>query len=258
MTLVSDYVCDIPDVGGDDSSESRPVQHATAYDRGRALDRWTSNGRRSPTLLLPSLSSARISRMIDILGASVILLIALPFLCLLACLIVIDSPGPLFFVQRRIGRGGREFPCIKFRTMCKDADVALQQHFLNSSAARLEWARDHKLRNDPRITRLGAQIRKLSLDEFPQLINIIMGDMSLVGPRPIVASEIARYGRYFEAYCSVRPGLTGLWQVSGRNDVSYRRRVSIDCYYVRNKSLLLDLAILLRTGPTVLWAKGSY
>lgn len=255
MTLVSQSVCDTPDIEGDVGSNPRPARD---HSRGQSLDRWMNNFRSSLWQSEPSISMSRLSRAIDIVGASLILLIALPFLCLLACLLAFDSPGPLFFIQRRIGRGGREFSCIKFRTMCKNADAALQQHLSNSSAARLEWARDQKLRADPRITRLGALVRKFSLDEFPQLINIIKGEMSLVGPRPIVASEISRYGGYFNAYCAVRPGLTGLWQVSGRNNVSYRRRVSIDCYYVRNKSVLLDMAILLRTGPAVLWAKGSY
>lgn len=255
MTLVGQSVYDMPDIDGDVEPSSQPAHD---HDRGQLLDRWMNNFRSNPWLSKPSISMARLSRAIDIIGALLILVVAFPFLCLLACALVFDSPGPLFFVQRRIGRGGREFSCIKFRTMCKNADAALQQHLLNSSAARLEWARDQKLRADPRITRLGALVRKFSLDEFPQLINILRGEMSLVGPRPIVAAEISRYGGYFDIYCAVRPGLTGLWQVSGRNNVTYRRRVSIDCYYVRNKSVLLDMAILLRTGPAVLWAKGSY
>ncbi len=255
MTLVSQSVCDTPDVEGDVGTYAKPMRD---HDRGPSRDRWMNSFRSSPWLSEPSVSMSRLSRAIDIVGALLILVIALPFLCLLACALVLDSPGPLFFIQRRIGRGGREFSCIKFRTMCKDADAALQQHLSNSSEARLEWARDQKLRADPRITRLGALVRKFSLDEFPQLINILKGEMSLVGPRPIIASEVSRYGGYINAYCAVRPGLTGLWQISGRNNVSYRRRVSIDCYYVRNKSVLLDLAILLRTGPAVLWAKGSY
>lgn len=199
---------------------------------------------------------APLSRTVDILGALAILAVAFPFLVVLAILLKIDSPGQLFFIQQRIGRGGRVFPCIKFRTMCKDADIALQRHLASSTEARLEWARDHKLRNDPRITRMGSMVRKLSLDEFPQLINVLRGEMSLVGPRPIVRSEVPRYGRYFDEYCKVRPGLTGLWQVSGRNNVSYRRRVSIDCYYVRNKSLAFDMTILLRTVPVMIFAKG--
>lgn len=199
-----------------------------------------------------------LSRAIDIVGALLILTVAFPFLLILAALLLLDSPGPLFFAQQRIGRDGRAFPCLKFRTMCRNADQALQLHLAASNAARAEWARDHKLRDDPRITRLGKIVRKLSLDEFPQLINILRGEMSLVGPRPIIRSEAIRYGRYFDEYCRVKPGLTGLWQVSGRNNVTYRRRVSLDCYYVRNKNVLMDLMILFRTIPAVLSAKGSY
>ena len=198
------------------------------------------------------------SRALDLVGATILLLIALPFLVILAIVLTFDSPGPLFFVQRRVGRNGRTFPCMKFRTMCRDADAALHAHLASSPIARAEWAKDHKLRDDPRITRLGGLVRKLSLDEFPQLFNILRGEMSLVGPRPIIQDEAIRYGRYIDEYTKVRPGLTGLWQVSGRNDVSYRRRVSIDCYYVRNRTIFLDLAILFRTLPVVLGAKGSY
>lgn len=199
-----------------------------------------------------------LTRILDIIGATALLVVALPFLLVLAILLQIDSPGRLFFVQQRVGRGGVMFPCLKFRTMCENADEALAAHLASSPAARAEWALDFKLREDPRVTRLGVIVRKLSLDEFPQLINIIRGEMSLVGPRPIISSEIPRYGRYFKDYCLVRPGLTGLWQVSGRNDVSYRRRVSIDRVYVRRKSLAFDIAILAMTVPVVLRAKGSY
>jgi len=253
MTFASDALCDdpVPDSDLGCAPTDRPsARRAVA----RLFDRWSG----SATLLKPMPPLSGVSRVLDIAGASAMLVIALPVLLILALLLKLDSRGPLFFVQRRIGRGGREFPCIKFRTMCCDADVVLQSHLAKWPDARLEWQRDHKLRNDPRITRLGRTVRKLSLDEFPQLINVLRGEMSLVGPRPIVWSEVARYGRYFEEYCAVRPGLTGLWQVSGRNDVSYRRRVSMDCYYVRNRTLLLDLKILLKTAPVVLGTRGSY
>ncbi|MFM9976610.1 MAG: sugar transferase [Sphingomonadaceae bacterium] len=233
-----------------DVSDRAPVAARDEWGLGRT---WTSMYR-APVDTFGD--NAPVGRVIDILGALAILIIAFPFLAVLALLMKIDSPGSLFFVQQRIGRGGRVFPCIKFRTMCRDADLALQRHLASSSEARAEWARDHKLRDDPRITRMGKIVRKLSLDEFPQLINVLRGEMSLVGPRPIVRSEVPRYGRYFDEYCKVRPGLTGLWQVSGRNNVSYRRRVSIDCYYVRNKSLAFDLSILMRTVPVVIFAKG--
>jgi lipopolysaccharide/colanic/teichoic acid biosynthesis glycosyltransferase len=142
--------------------------------------------------------------------------------------------------------------------MLVDSDARLRQLLAESPEARAEWERDHKLRNDPRITALGSFLRRSSLDELPQLFNVLTGEMSLVGPRPIVTAEVKRYGRRFGHYCSVRPGITGLWQVSGRNDVSYRRRVAIDTCYAQRQSLALDLRILVATIPSVLLRKGSY
>lgn len=198
------------------------------------------------------------SRVLDLLFAVALLLAALPALLLVALALQLDSPGPLFFVQRRVGQGGATFPCIKFRTMCVDADAVLARHLAADPAARAEWDADFKLRNDPRVTRLGALVRKFSIDEFPQLINIIRGDMAVVGPRPIIAAEIEKYRGSYLDYCAVKPGLTGLWQVSGRNNTSYRRRVALDRCYVRRKSLLLDLRIVAMTVPAVLGARGSY
>ena len=198
------------------------------------------------------------SRLFDLVFASAVLAVALPALVLVAVALQIDSPGPLFFVQRRIGRGGRTFPCIKFRTMCVDADAVLARHLAADPAARAEWDADFKLRNDPRVTRLGALVRKFSIDEFPQLINILRGEMAVVGPRPIIAAEVEKYRSSYIDYCAVKPGLTGLWQVSGRNNTSYRRRVALDRCYVRRKSLLLDLRIVAMTVPAVLGARGSY
>lgn len=252
MTFGSESVCEFSAEVASDSTSVRRPQSPIDW---RMRDMWKGPVRFAE---LRCNAESKLTRTLDTVGAISIFLLALPFLIILAIALKIDSPGPLFFVQQRIGRGGKLFSCIKFRTMCDNADAALQTLLLQSADARAEWARDHKLRDDPRITRLGAVVRKLSLDEFPQLLNILRGDMSLVGPRPIVTSEIERYGRYFQDYCRVRPGLTGLWQVSGRNDVAYRRRVSIDCYYVRNKTLMFDLSILLRTVPVVLRARGSY
>lgn len=202
--------------------------------------------------------SAAMIRLFDVVSSLLLLLAAMPFMLLLAIALQIDSPGRLFFVQQRVGRGGRMFPCVKFRTMCENADEVLARHLATCERARDEWARDHKLRNDPRITRVGVWVRRLSLDEFPQLLNILAGHMSVVGPRPIVRAEIVRYGHHFASYCSVRPGLTGLWQVSGRNDVTYDERVALDCRYVASKSLRTDLNIVLRTVPAMLGAKGAY
>lgn len=142
--------------------------------------------------------------------------------------------------------------------MRMNGDAILREHLQRCPAARKEWEETHKLRVDPRVTSVGAIVRKLSLDEFPQLINVLLGDMSIVGPRPIVEAEVPRYGRHFEHYCLVRPGLTGLWQTSGRNDTSYQQRVRLDVSYVERKSLLLDIRLIFRTVPAVLLARGSY
>ncbi|MGV3510865.1 MAG: sugar transferase [Novosphingobium sp.] len=201
---------------------------------------------------------AGLIRAFDVVSASLLLVAMLPFLVLLAIALQIDSPGRLFFVQMRVGAKGVMFPCLKFRTMVANADEVLARQLEQCQASREEWANDFKLRNDPRVTRLGRIVRRLSLDELPQLLNIICGHMSVVGPRPIVRAEIERYGRFFASYCSVKPGLTGLWQVSGRNDVTYHERVMLDVQYVENKSFLADIAIVMRTIPAVAMAKGSY
>lgn len=197
-------------------------------------------------------------RIFDIVVATAILVMVLPFLLILALVLYITDPGPVFFIHRRIGKGGRMFGCIKFRSMREDGDLILQQHLAANESARREWHETRKLRDDPRVTKVGAFVRRLSLDEFPQLINILRGEMSIVGPRPIVEAEVARYGRYFEYYCHVRPGLTGLWQISGRSDTSYRERVDLDVHYVMRKSIMLDSWLVLKTIPAVLLARGSY
>lgn len=197
-------------------------------------------------------------RLFDVVFALSFLVVALPALILLAVALQIGSPGPLFYVQRRIGRHGAMFGCIKLRTMRVDADAVLAHLLATCPQAREEWEADHKLRCDPRVSRVGRLARKLSLDEIPQLINVLRGEMSVVGPRPIVQAEIPRYGAAFADYCAVKPGLTGLWQVSGRNDVSYDRRVELDREYRRRASFLFDMTIVLRTVPAVLGAQGSY
>lgn len=197
-------------------------------------------------------------RAVDFILAVGALVFFAPLFALVAVLVKLEDGGPVMFAQERIGRGGKTFRCLKFRTMAVDAEAQLRDLLARDPAARREWELDHKLRNDPRITRVGAFLRASSLDELPQLWNIIVGDMSVVGPRPIVKAEAARYGRHFKRYCAVRPGLTGLWQVSGRNDVSYRERVVMDVAYVRGRCLWLDLKIIARTVPAVLLRRGSY
>ncbi len=201
---------------------------------------------------------AYIKRAFDIAFAATFIVVALPFLILLAIVLQIDSPGSAFFVQQRIGRHGKPFKCFKFRTMHVDADRLLREILAQSAEARAEWEADHKLRCDPRVSRFGKIVRKLSLDELPQLINILRGEMSVVGPRPIIQAEIPKYGSFFADYCAVKPGLTGLWQVSGRNDVSYDQRVQLDVEYRRRASTLLDLTIIAKTVPAVVFARGSY
>lgn len=200
----------------------------------------------------------RLKRLLDLgicLPLAVILL--LPGLCI-ALAIRLDSPGSAIYRQRRIGQGGREIRICKFRTMMADADAALARFLEERPELRAEWERDHKLRQDPRITRVGAFLRKTSLDELPQLINVLVGDMSLVGPRPIVESERKKYGHVYENYCRVRPGVTGLWQVSGRNNTTYEERVALDNYYVTNWSVWMDLWILGKTPFVVLTGYGAY
>jgi exopolysaccharide production protein ExoY len=190
--------------------------------------------------------------------ALLLIVFVLPLMVLVAVAIAIVDPGPIVFKHRRVGRSGNHFYCYKFRTMVVDAEARLADLLARDPEAREEWTRDHKLRVDPRTTPLGRFLRRTSLDELPQLFNILRGEMNLVGPRPIVDAEVVRYGRRFAHYCRVKPGLTGLWQVSGRNDVSYRRRVATDSLYAQVKSPVLDAAILLATVPAVLLRKGSY
>lgn len=199
-----------------------------------------------------------LARLVDIAISLSALIFLAPLLLLVALLVYIVDPGPILFGHRRLGKDGTSFRCWKFRSMVTDADVRLRKLLAENPDARAEWERDHKLRDDPRITRIGHFLRKSSIDELPQFFNVLTGEMSLVGPRPIVTDEVVKYGRYFANYCRVRPGITGLWQISGRNDISYRRRVAIDVAYVRAKSLKLDMGILLLTVPRVIAQRGSY
>jgi lipopolysaccharide/colanic/teichoic acid biosynthesis glycosyltransferase len=201
---------------------------------------------------------ARVTRLMDLALALTALLFFLPLMLVIALCIWLSDPGQILFAHRRIGRGGRHFHCLKFRSMAVDAEARLTELLATDPVARAEWARDHKLKSDPRITAIGRFLRKSSLDELPQIFNVLRGEMSLVGPRPIVDAEALRYGRYFAHYCSVRPGITGLWQINGRNNTSYRRRVAYDVAYSRSRSTLFDVKILAMTVPSVMLARGSY
>jgi Undecaprenyl-phosphate galactose phosphotransferase WbaP len=196
-------------------------------------------------------------RLFDMVGAFALLVFLAPVMLLIALAIRILDPGPVIFGHRRIGAGDRRFQCFKFRTMVVNSKEVLQALLDSDPEARAEWEATQKLRNDPRITLLGRILRETSLDELPQLFNVLRGDMSLVGPRPIVDAEIERYGSDFDAYCRARPGITGLWQVSGRSNTSYDRRVQLDVAYVSNWSLVKDISILVKTISVVLKREGS-
>lgn len=181
-----------------------------------------------------------------------------PILIFIAIWIYKDSPGPVIFKHIRIGKDGREFPCYKFRSMCVDAKEKLAELLENDPVAKAEWERDFKLKNDPRITKSGAFLRKTSLDELPQIFNVLKGEMSLVGPRPVIEEELERYGEYVNDYLIVKPGITGMWQVSGRSDIDYKERVLLDSWYVRNWSVWIDIVMLVKTLKVVLLRKGAY
>jgi exopolysaccharide production protein ExoY len=196
-------------------------------------------------------------RLFDICVASVALVFFAPFLLLTALLILVVDGGPVIFSHQRVGLGGREFGCLKFRTMCRDADARLADLLATDPIALAEWQANRKLTADPRLHVLGEFLRKTSLDELPQLWNVIRGDMSVVGPRPVVREEGAYYGWHFDDYMAVRPGITGLWQVSGRSDTTYDERVALDVTYVRSRSFLGDIAIVLKTVRVILGREGA-
>jgi lipopolysaccharide/colanic/teichoic acid biosynthesis glycosyltransferase len=199
----------------------------------------------------------RVKRLIDValcfLALPVVLVIGIP----IALLIMLDGGGP-FFIQARIGRGGDLFHCLKFRTMVPNAECKLQQILDRDPAARAEWDRDFKLKNDPRVTWIGRLLRKTSLDELPQFLNVLTGEMSIVGPRPVTRQELSLYGENAQLYLACTPGITGLWQVSGRNDVSYANRVALDVRYVLTWTPMQDVKIMFLTLPAMLSRRGAY
>ena len=197
-----------------------------------------------------------IKRCVDVMGAIAGIVLFGPLMLAIAALVAAEGGGAIF-AHERIGRGGKPFRCMKFRTMVPDAKERLAALLESDPQARAEWEKDQKLSRDPRITRLGAFLRRTSLDELPQFFNVLKGDMSLVGPRPIVADEIARYGDKFPLYAKCRPGITGIWQVSGRNDTSYAHRVALDAHYAMNQTLPLDLSIMIRTFGAVVSGDGA-
>jgi Undecaprenyl-phosphate galactose phosphotransferase WbaP len=199
-----------------------------------------------------------LKRSLDLAVAVSLGIAVLPLVALIVAAIRLSSPGPIFYGQERIGRLGRRFKAWKFRTMRPNADAVLARYLEQHPALAAEWQANHKLRSDPRVTWVGRWLRSTSLDELPQVWNVIVGDMSLVGPRPIVSAEIDKYAENYEQYVQVLPGITGLWQVSGRNNTTYEERVALDVYYVQNWSLWLDVYILACTAKVVLLCEGAY
>lgn len=185
------------------------------------------------------------------------LLFFAPFMVLIALVLLVTEGGPVFFAHKRVGLNGRAFYCLKFRTMAKDAEARLENLLAQDPAARAQWERNQKLDDDPRITCVGEFLRKSSLDELPQFLNVLMGEMAIVGPRPIVDAEAHHYGDHFADYLSVKPGVTGLWQVNGRSNTTYEERVAMDVDYVRNRSFPRDLGIIAKTVKVVALGKGA-
>lgn len=197
-------------------------------------------------------------RIADVVLALCGILLLAPFFIICYVAMVLFSPGPVLFRHQRIGFNGRRFDCLKFRTMSVDAAERLRRHLENDPAAAAEWVATRKLRNDPRVTPIGAMLRKSSLDELPQLFNVLKGDMSIVGPRPVTEEELSRYSDAVNAYFSCRPGITGLWQVSGRSTTTFQRRVVLDSYYAHHWSMVLDAKIIMATIPAVCFSNTAY
>lgn len=199
-----------------------------------------------------------IKRLMDVTAILITMPIVLPVVIILAVMTKCTSKGPIFYGHKRIGKNGKEIKCWKFRSMCVNSQEILEQILANDPVRRAEWEKDRKFQDDPRVTKFGKFLRKTSLDELPQLFNILFGDMSLVGPRPVTEPELVKYGKYKDYVLSVVPGLTGLWQVSGRSDTGYEERISFDTYYIQNWSIWLDIWILIKTVWVVLKGKGAY
>lgn len=197
-------------------------------------------------------------RSFDISSAALALILFSPIFLMIMALIKCTDGGSVFYGHRRVGHNGRYFHCLKFRTMVVNGDKVLRDHLMANPQAAEEWRMTRKLRDDPRVTAVGSVLRKLSLDELPQLINILRGEMSVVGPRPVVDEELRLYDSFASFYLRTRPGLTGLWQISGRNDVSYEARIAFDTHYVQNWSFHRDIVIIARTIPAVCLSRGSY
>ena len=199
-------------------------------------------------------------KLLDFLFSMFFLIVCIPFFILISLLIKLSSRGPIFFLQERIGRNNISFKCIKFRTMHPEAKDILENLLMKDNKLRMEFEKTHKIKNDPRITTIGKLLRKTSLDELPQFINVLKGEMSIIGPRPIVNKEKKKYGKNLKRVLSIKPGITGLWQVSGRNNLTYKTRVKLDLNYTENYNFLMDVRILIRTIGVILFPldRGAY
>src|SRR5580692_4717451 len=240
------------------SPESRTAAIEGSYSytesAGRSLER-SQRANRAPSDFF---RYRVVKRCFDVLLVLISVPLTLLVLGIVAVMVTLSSPGPILYSHRRIRKNGAFFSMWKFRTMCANSAEVLEDYLQRNPDAHAEWNQTHKLRKDPRITPLGVFLRRYSLDELPQLWNVLMGQMSLVGPRPIVAAEVEKYGDNFDCYCRVKPGLTGLWQVSGRSELSYEARVALDCEYVEHWSLTKDFVILLRTFASVVNQDGAF
>ncbi|MCA1992492.1 MAG: sugar transferase [Coleofasciculus sp. S288] len=196
-------------------------------------------------------------RLFDIVFSLSVLVLFFPVYLVLAVLIAISSPGPIFYFQERVGKNYKPFSCLKFRTMVANADEMLPDIMATYPHLREEFEDNFKLKQDPRITAIGKFLRLTSLDEFPQFWNVLKGDMSVVGPRPLVPEELPKYGQHMDKVLTIRPGITGLWQVSGRNDIPYHHRVQIDVYYVNRRNFWLDIWLIVKTFGVVLFPKNN-
>ncbi|MDJ0858782.1 MAG: sugar transferase [Dinoroseobacter sp.] len=198
-------------------------------------------------------------RVFDVAFSFVAILSTLPFFIVLPAIVMVVSPGPIFFAHTRIGYGGMPFPCLKFRTMVPNADQLLTEYLASNPEAQAEWDQHRKLKNDPRIIPfVGNLMRRLSFDELPQFFNVLRGEMSVVGPRPLTLDEVKDYGEAARRYKAARPGITGLWQVSGRSDISFRDRIDLDCRYVATCNLTSDIQLIARTISVLLNGRGAY
>ncbi len=240
------------------SPESRAIAIEAPYSYASTVERPSSRSYRADRVPSKFFRYRVVKRCLDVALVLLLAPVVIPVLLAVSAAVMMGSSGPVFYSHRRIRRNGEFFSMWKFRTMCQNSSEVLEQYLAKHPEARAEWNKSHKLKNDPRIAPGGSILRRFSIDEIPQLWNVLTGQMSLVGPRPIVAAEVEKYGDCFGCYCRVKPGLTGLWQVSGRSTLTYAERVALDCEYVERWSLWRDTVILLKTFKSVVNQDGAY